>query len=82
VSPDRVRIISVTQFAGVRSMRHGGHKVQIQVRVTGALRLVGVDRALRRHGFPLAVVRTKVSRDHHVDARRKPVTKPWSQGQV
>ena len=72
VSPDRVKIISVAKYAapvGLRDARRALARTQIQVRVAGALSLKGVDEALRRFGFPRAVVKTLVSWDHHVDAR-------------
>ena len=80
VSPDRVKIISVTPFTGktgktgVRSTRQSAHpKVQIHFRVLGTLRLTGVDRSIRKYGIPMTALRTQISRDHHVDARPWPI---------
>jgi len=76
VSPDRVQIISIQQYTGVstrevRALGGGGH-TQVQVRVTGALRLNHLDQSLQRHGFPRVTVKTRVSWDHHVSARARP----------
>lgn len=74
VSPSRVKIVSISLYvppSTTRSMRVSRlRRTEVQVRVTGALNLVGVDETLRRFGFPRSVVRTKVSWDHHVEARR------------
>ena len=74
VSPDRIKIISVTKFTPSVSTREvgrrrGATRTQVQLRVTGAQELHDVENILTRFGFPRAVV--KLSRDHHVNTRVK-----------
>jgi hypothetical protein len=85
VSPDRVRIISIERATGtsmrslVGSSRATGsrpeQKTQVMIRVMGATSFKGVKHVLQKHGFPRAVVKTRVSWDHHVEARRRPSLK-------
>lgn len=75
VSPDRVRIISIERATGtsMRSARARPEKrTQVMIRVMGATSFKGVKHVLQKHGFPSAVVKTRVSWDHHVEARRRP----------
>ena len=83
VSPDRVRIISIEKVTTMstrsvsRQVRQpsksvGGARTQVIVRVIGAGSLNGVDSMLRKYGLPRTITRSRVSRDHHVEARRKP----------
>lgn len=81
VSPERVKIISVSKYvsdATTRSLRKNRHpwgnlkaKTQVQVRVTGALRLKNAEQWLYKYGFARSNVKTKLSWDHHVEARRR-----------
>jgi len=79
VSPDRVRIISIERAAGTSMRAIGGRvgphteqRTQVMIRVMGVTSLKGVRNVLQKHGFPRAVVKTRVSLDHHVEARRRP----------
>ena len=84
VTPDRVRIVSIERVTNPSTRAFYGHgrrptrpakpTTQILVRVIGAASLRGVDRMFQRHGLPKSVIRLRVSRDHHVDVRRRLVS--------
>ena len=87
VNPDRVKIISVSKYVptgSTRSVRRNSHqlikpkiKTQVQVRVAGAVRLKNVDIWLKKYGFSRSSVKTKLSWDHHVEARRSSSLPGW-----
>lgn len=82
VDPSRVTIISITSSDAIRSISHGAQRrrgaTEVRVRVAGILRLKGLERTLKKHGFPRSTVKTKVQKDHHVTVRRRaPLRWAW-----